>query len=874
VPCRGDAVGSRELERIVDKIEAYLSKAHMKLYQEIGRLSTTGKEKIIERLHRVSAEIWSSLREVREKKSVIEEFVNLVKKTRSMPEDIINLLSLSELPVTRGGGRVIVEGIVGYRGLGIETIDHHLDKISYENVEEPRGEGTPTNVSITSLMYRVPPFELTRCSYERGRDEEITKILGARHVWLVKPRGVTDYSWGNVLTKTLGRRRKNVIIGEYDRIGRIIQLNTLKLVDITQRSLELVIVDTSGRGRYIFFLKLGSSRLEEKLENVRNKKRILEILREREKQAPAELGSRGSWRIRLDYVYFCYKGLALSTDPYDLECPFKKCPLRVSGMCDGERYWSAKYFRRKPYPKVYPLRTVYPGIGGIPSYREALPAGLIVFSAYDKRRIESVWYGLEVGTWFIRARPTVRIYFDDNSKVGYSIPTSLLELSFKMEWLNEEIKTILLENDEVRRNIALKYVLLNSLGRRLDYDKLAKALTNIISSEGDEFEQFNKYYKRKEIDNGILKFARRLLLHSLTHLLTQYVLFRLVGVDYNFILTRYYYKNAAKVFVAENAKNGRLGIVDTVIKHVKRKGLPAFLLEFTEWLNAFLEAHERDFKNISAERKNEAARLITATIRKLRTEDPRKADRLNKINEIVQSFRDELDRVELELDIALARTVLLASNKIKEELIQDLEDYFDDILERNGFYLCWDGCNACVRLEKRCNEGIFQVLTTSKTLLHVFIKRLHNLLSTGVNITSRSVGKILEPLLRRAEKSLDISSPFISSRYARMLVDKSKEGVWVRVLTSMPEGGEFKYHLEALEVLKQNLSDTLEVRIAESLHAKTYIVDGKLAVTGSANLTESGLYKNLEHIEVKMEPKTVEDNVKVFEEMWKSAKPI
>lgn len=859
---------------MVDRIEAYLSRAHIKLYQEIGRLSTTGKEKIVERLHRISAEIWSSLREVREKKSVIEEFVNLVKRTRSTPEDVINLLSLTELPVTRGGGRVIVEGIVGYRGLGIETIDHHLSKVSYENVEEPREEGAPTNVSITSLMYRVPPFELTRCSYERGKDEEITKILGARHVWLVKPRGVTDDSWRNILAKTLGRRRKNVIIGRYDQVGGILQLNTLKLIDITQRSLELEIVDTSGRGRYVFFLKLGSSRLEEQLEGVRSKERILEVLREREKQAPAELGPRGSWRIRLDYVYFCYKGLAMSTDPYDLECPYRNCPLRIGDMCDGERYWSAKYFRRKPYPKVYPLRSVDPGLGGIPSYKEALPASLITFSAYDKRRIESVWYGVEVGTWFIRARPTIRIYFDNSSKIGYSIPTSLLEFSFKIGWLNEEIKTILLENDEVRRSIALKYVLLKSLGRRLDYDRLTRALTNIMSEEGEEAEEFAKYYKRKEIDDDILTFARRLLLHSLTHLLTQYVLFRLVGVDYNFILTRYYYKNSAKIFVVENAKNGRLGIVDTVVKHVKRKGLPAFLLEFTEWLDAFLDVHDKDFDKILAERKSEATRLIAATIRRLKAEDPEKADRLIKVDEIVQSFRDELERAGLELDIALARTVLLASNRVREDLIQDLEDYFDDMLEKNGFRLCWDGCNACVRLEKHCNEGIYQVLTTSKMLLQAFTKRLRSILSKGINETSRSVGRILEPLLRGAKKSLDISSPFISPKYARMLVEKSKEGVKVRVLTSAPKEGELKHHLEALEILKQNISDSLEVRIAESLHAKMYIIDKKTVVTGSANLTESGLFRNLEHIEVKMEPKTVDEDMKMFEELWANANPI
>jgi len=865
-------MGSEDVKELVDKIETYLRRAHEKLYREIGRLLATRREAIVEKLHEVSAEILSSLREIKERKMTIEEFVNLVKRTRSTPEEIINLLSLIELPVTRGGGRIIVEGIVGYRGLGIETIDHHLSRVSYENVEEPRKERVPTNVSITSLMYRIPPFELTRCVYEKGKDEEITKILGARHVWLVKPRGITDDSWRNVLTKT--RRRKNVIIGGYDRIGRILQLNTLKLIDITQKSLELEIVDISNRGRYVLFLKLGSSRLEEQLEDVRSKERILEILKEKEKQAIAELGPRGAWRIRLDYVYFCYKGLAMSTDPYDLECPYRNCPLRASGVCDGERYWSAKYFRRKPYPKVYPLRSVDPGLGGIPSYKETLPTGMITFSAYDKRRIESVWYGIEMGTWFIRARPTIRIYFDDNSKIGYSMPTSLLELSFKMGWLNEEIKTILLEDDTVRRNIALKYVLLKSLGRRLDYDRLTKALTNIISGEGEEADRFAKYYKRKEVDNDILKFARRLLLHSLSHLLTQYVLFRLVGVDYNFILTRYYYKNSAKIFVVENAKNGRLGIVDTVVKHVKRRGLPAFLLEFAEWLNAFLDAHDRDFNRVSAERKSGATGLITATVRRLKAEDPEKADRLIKVDEIVQGFKDELERVGLELDIALARTVLLASGRVREDLIQDIEDYFDDVLEKNGFHLCWDGCNACVRLEKHCNEGIYQVLTTSKTLLQAFIKRLQSTLSMGIHETSRNVGRILEPLLKGARRSLDISSPFISPRYAKMLVEKSKEGIMVRVLTSTPGESGPRHHIDALEILKQNVSESLEMRITESLHAKIYIIDKRVAVTGSANLTESGLFRNLEHIEIKMDPKTVEENVKMFESLWINATSI
>ena len=53
-----------------------------------------------------------------------------------------------------------------------------------------------------------------------------------------------------------------------------------------------------------------------------------------------------------------------------------------------------------------------------------------------------------------------------------------------------------------------------------------------------------------------------------------------------------------------------------------------------------------------------------------------------------------------------------------------------------------------------------------------------------------------------------------------------------------------------------------------------YIVDNRIIVTGSVNLTESGLYKNLEHIEIKMLPKIIEENRREFEKLWVNAKPI
>jgi len=859
-------------DTLIEQIKEALNKIASRLSEKIAEAHSKSMFDVAQKLSNILSQIYLALTEIDKEKERINEFIELIKRTKAMPEDLLNLLSLSEVPVVSSGGRAVVEGIVGYRGLGIETVDHHISKIAYEKVRESEEEGPLADISITGFMYRVPPFELTRCPYEKDKDAEITRILGARHVWLVKPENVSEHSWRSIQDKVTGGKRKDIIVGSYDRVGSVLQLKTLTLADISQKCLEVEIEKPA------FFLKLGSVRLENELMSITNRDRLIEELKARESRAPRDLGLKlSSWRIRLDYIYFCYKGLAISTDPYDLECPFKNCPIRRGGLCDGKRYWSATYYRRKPYPKVYPLRFIAPSPGGILIYRENLPKDIIKLIAYDKRRVESIWYGIEIGTWFIRARPTIRISFDKNAQIGYSIPTSLLEISFNMDWLNSEIKKILENNDEIRKSIALKYVLYKSLHKTLDYERLTRAINNILQGKEDA-EIFKKYYLDKEIGNEFLVFARRSLLHSLEHVMTQYILFKLVGVDYNFIITRYYYKNAAKIFIVENARNGRLGIVDTIIKDIENKGLPAFLLEFIDWLRLFLNEHNREFSRFSSERRSRATKLINETIKRFEKEGGDKAERLKKIDEIVQNFSDELRKANIQLDVTLARTVLLVSNKVSEDLIEDIEDYFDDILEKHGFPLCWDGCNVCVRLERYCGEGVHQILTTSKLLLEAFIEQLRSLIATGISESSREVGKVVEPILNEARKSIDVSSPFISPRYAHMLVNISRKGVKIRVLTWMPELGEvvdeYRYHVESLKILKDNVSENLEVRIAEKLHAKIYIVDDKVVITGSANLTERGMYGNYEHIDVKMDPSSVLRIHNEFIKLWNSAKDI
>jgi len=103
---------------------------------------------------------------------------------------------------------------------------------------------------------------------------------------------------------------------------------------------------------------------------------------------------------------------------------------------------------------------------------------------------------------------------------------------------------------------------------------------------------------------------------------------------------------------------------------------------------ALREFINKIFVFLSDERRNRAAKLINETIKRFDRENKDKADRLKKIGEIVQNFSNELRKADIQLDITLTRAALSVSIRVSEDLIEELEDYFDGILEEHGFPLC------------------------------------------------------------------------------------------------------------------------------------------------------------------------------------------
>lgn len=179
------------------------------------------------------------------------------------------------------------------------------------------------------------------------------------------------------------------------------------------------------------------------------------------------------------------------------------------------------------------------------------------------------------------------------------------------------------------------------------------------------------------------------------------------------------------------------------------------------------------------------------------------------------------------------------------------------------------------------------------------------------------------PSIRSATKSLDIVSPYLSPEYARLLLAKARQGIVVCLVTSDSSG---HGHRQALSMLGQKSVYSLSRRawrylilalfigivgafilsyaglalvviavvaiaatlvknltrkqassiplfvkvlsIRQLVHVKLYIVDQRIAFVGSANLTYSGMNRNIELIEEKTVLSEVQTEMGVFASLW------
>ncbi len=133
-------------------------------------------------------------------------------------------------------------------------------------------------------------------------------------------------------------------------------------------------------------------------------------------------------------------------------------------------------------------------------------------------------------------------------------------------------------------------------------------------------------------------------------------------------------------------------------------------------------------------------------------------------------------------------------------------------------------------------------------------------------------GSLIEPIFWNAKKSVWVISPWLGKKYAEQLATLSQKGIEVRIITSNQD-----YNIESLEILKASENPNLLLLILRKekpdvkptfVHAKIYIADNERAISGSANLTYSGLHSNVESLSIAETKEEVQQIEMEFRRIW------
>jgi len=146
----------------------------------------------------------------------------------------------------------------------------------------------------------------------------------------------------------------------------------------------------------------------------------------------------------------------------------------------------------------------------------------------------------------------------------------------------------------------------------------------------------------------------------------------------------------------------------------------------------------------------------------------------------------------------------------------------------------------------------------------------------------RGIGKFIEKELFKAENYVKICSPNISYSLSKKLFGLLDNQVQIQIITSdIITGNNNSEQANSLarEIVKkyQNNSDLdkspLQCKIISTkdiplIHAKIYVIDGKCAIIGSANLTENSFNNFAEYVLISDDIETVKKIEKDFDDFW------
>ncbi len=117
--------------------------------------------------------------------------------------------------------------------------------------------------------------------------------------------------------------------------------------------------------------------------------------------------------------------------------------------------------------------------------------------------------------------------------------------------------------------------------------------------------------------------------------------------------------------------------------------------------------------------------------------------------------------------------------------------------------------------------------------------------------TEKPLNSYFETIGKRSVESLVIASPFITNSGVGVIQSwiKTRRNTRVLLLTNLSEFNlllSLSDPVAPIQNLKKAIGDRLEIKSLSNLHAKLFLADDKVALSGSSNLTQGGTLTNRE----------------------------
>jgi len=690
-------------------------------------------------------------------------------------------------------------------------------------------------IDTRRLFYAYPPFEPIVRKEIISVDEVQIPITGG-YVWFIGSENF-DRKTKRKLKKLLKETVKKESIGLYDKIKsispiRVTDMGELKIciwcdgrpVRIKYGSRELIKVVRKYKG--IFYGKRPYD-VERLLQEVYEKCLKKEY---GEKRKPYKATD-------FSYVWYCRLGYAMSTDPWDLNCPFtSECNIYRQISKKGKRCPLYSHSRRL-FPKVFceisreiPVRALQ----FEKSYGFLMPL---------KGREVPVWEIFKGAQWYMPGplgigRP-VYVEFDKGiirvlpktNVVGFAIPYALVE-ALCTELLDPNVKPkppVGITIGVVHKTCGLDSLILTKyfIWSRSEYGRrLYRLFENSKEKLLKQYKAFlDEIYERN--DKDVIKFAIELLSHTLAHMLQQFLSRELEIEEEDLLYLSLCENGAIYVLIAENSP---LGVID-IIGHVERKfgTVREMVRKFVEFLHNYLLNHEEE---------------IAEYIDHIRFVADQIEEYTKKLIEVMHEYYMDFIHEEFIMDVhnyilhlILSRSYEVIAKELNVDPSQVLSD-LDRIIEMAGPSYCIDGCTSCVMFERGCTEPILQHVLTSKHLLKWFL----SLLFEGLELMARGGrfgGYILRTLPKRR---LIVVTPYIDEGGAKLLRELHERGVEVVLVTRRDTLNKFTNILSGIDVKY----------IIEHRHDKMYIIDDEVLIDTTWNLLIKST--KIEKFKVKLVP--------------------